>query len=124
MPYSLTLFVSYDFYRQIVQSETSGIEYVSNQLYVMGIASTVTAMALTHPLDTIRKNLQADSCIVLSKRRYFGARDCLKKIIKSQGFFSLWRGLAVNLVKLPPYMLLNIALYENLKQSLDEATSL
>ena len=94
--------------------------HIGNQLYVMGVLSSLTTIAITHPIDTIRRNMQADSFTLNPKRKFVGIMDTTKKLVKRQGLFSLWRGLGITLLKTPPIFFSQIFLYENLKKSMDE----
>lgn len=119
IPYTCTLLWSYDIYRNVFLAQP-GFDVIT-QLTMLGIFSTLTSTLICHPLDTIRRNIQADSKVFVSKNTFLGFKDCLNTLVQKQGWMSLWRGLPVTLTKIPLQLLVQVGLYENLKQSLDEA---
>ena len=49
--------------------------------------------------------------------QYKGIWDALKKISKTEGFFSLYRGYVPNLIGIIPYAGIDLAVYETLKKT-------
>jgi solute carrier family 25 (mitochondrial adenine nucleotide translocator), member 4/5/6/31 len=59
---------------------------------------TITAGALTYPLDTIRKRLMMQVARPDEMVQYRGAKDCFNKMVAQEGYRSLFKGLTLRLV--------------------------
>ncbi|XP_061181802.1 uncharacterized protein LOC133190282 [Saccostrea echinata] len=66
--------------------------------YAFGLGYGVTVLAglVSYPLDTIRRRMMMTSC---EQVKYKGWIDCARYAIKNDGFFSLYRGVFVTIVK-------------------------
>ncbi len=76
-----TYFGIYDSYK--------GSKYHEIEKWFLSYFSYVTATFLTYPTDTVRRRLMMTSC---ANYKYKGFTDCLSRIIKQEGFLSLFRG--------------------------------
>ncbi|CAF0848113.1 unnamed protein product [Brachionus calyciflorus] len=81
--------------------------------YLGGLAS-MGATCLTHPLDTIKVQLQTQKKV---KHGFFGMA---MKIIKTTGFFSLYNGMSAALLRQATYSTTRFAFYEWAKEILVE----
>jgi len=71
------------------------------QKLLAGGVSSLGAVSITYPTDLIRRRLQLqgfDNAVP----RYSGMTDCVKKIIRTEGFRGLYRGLWATYIKLFP----------------------
>ncbi|KAM8752439.1 solute carrier family 25 member 43 isoform 1-T1 [Rhynchonycteris naso] len=70
------------------------------------LAAAVT-QTLSFPFDTVKRKMQAQSPFLPHcggvDVHFFGATDCFRQIVKTQGVLGLWNGLAANLLKIVPY---------------------
>lgn len=59
------------------------------------------SLCIVYPLDYARTRLASD--VGGKERQFAGLVDCLKKTVKSGGFFSLYNGIGVSIVGIIPY---------------------
>lgn len=116
VPFNISALLSYDLYRDMIKDEDSVT--MNTKLTILGLLSTLSATLVCHPIDTIRRNLQADSRVNSSTFKFKGAVNCLRTLSSTGGIASLYNGLPITLMRLPPSLLLQIYLYESLKKSL------
>ncbi|CAI2375420.1 unnamed protein product [Moneuplotes crassus] len=69
--------------------------------YIAGGVSAVFYKTSTAPIERVTLLLQnQDSSLQITKKnRYLNSRDCVKRVVREQGFFSLWRGYSVTIVR-------------------------
>lgn len=93
----------------------AGVRYGSLAAKIIngGIAG-VTGVLATFPVDLSKTRLQNQK-IVDGKRMYNGLIDCLTKVVRNEGFFSLYRGLAPNLVLIVPEKTIKLAVNDVLR---------
>lgn len=81
-----------------------------------GAAARCIAASTISPLEMIRTKMQ-------SKRlSYWEVAEAVKQLVKSEGFFSMWRGLGPTLLRDVPFSSIYWANYEFLKQKFDQRT--
>ncbi|XP_065346010.1 ADP/ATP translocase 1-like [Cloeon dipterum] len=68
-----------------------------------GSAAGATSLCVVYPLDFARTRLAADVGKVDDEREFTGLFDCFKKIVKSDGFFGLYRGFWMSLIGIVIY---------------------
>jgi len=80
----------------------------------------MTSTVLTFPLDLVRTRLTVQTTASADSRllaaRYTGMFHCLFSIWKEEGFFALYKGMGVSLLGIVPYVAINYASYETIKQ--------
>lgn len=78
-----------------------------------GIAKTAVA-----PIERVKLLLQvqAASTQIAADKQYKGIVDCFRRVIAEQGFASLWRGNAANVVRYFPTQALNFAFKDKYKK--------
>lgn len=54
--------------------------------------------------------------VSLLERHYTGIYDCLVKVARKEGFFTLYRGLWPSIIGVVPYVGIDFAVYETLKR--------
>ena len=80
-----------------------------------GVAATIGKTS-TAPLERVKLLLQNQHTISAVEKKYLGMLDCLKKLVKSEGFFSLWRGNTINVIRYFPNQALNFAFKDTFKK--------
>ncbi|XP_052034480.1 calcium-binding mitochondrial carrier protein SCaMC-1-like [Apodemus sylvaticus] len=88
------------------------------RLVAAGIASAITRTCAA-PLDRMKVTMQVRS----SKLTKMGLVHMFKQMVKEGGFFSLWRGNGINVLKIAPETVIKIGAYEQYKKllSFDDA---
>jgi solute carrier family 25 phosphate transporter 23/24/25/41 len=80
------------------------------RLFAGGMAG-VTALVLTYPLEFVRCRLTLQKSKI-----YKGIIDCMVQVSRKEGFFVLYRGLWPSIIGVVPYVGVDFAAYETLKQ--------
>ena len=80
------------------------------RLFAGGMAG-VTALVLTYPLEFVRCRLTLQKSKI-----YKGIVDCMVQVTRKEGFFVLYRGLWPSIIGVVPYVGVDFAAYETLKQ--------
>lgn len=89
-----------------------GSEETSFLHLLAGINAGIVTSTATNPIWLIKTRLQLDKA---SKKEYKNSVDCIRKIIKNEGFFALYRGLSASYLGSAESTLQWI-LYEQMKQ--------
>ncbi len=79
-----------------------------------GLAATIGKTS-TAPLERVKLLLQNQHTISVVENKYSGMVDCLKKLVKTEGFFLLWRGNTINVMRYFPNQALNFAFKDTFK---------
>ncbi|KAK9794349.1 hypothetical protein WJX73_009698 [Symbiochloris irregularis] len=77
------------------------------------VAGTI-AMSATYPLDMVRGRLTVQ---VERTGNYTGILHCTRQIVGQEGLVALWRGWVPSVIGVIPYVGLNFAVYETLKDT-------
>uniref|UniRef100_A0A670KIM4 Mitochondrial glutamate carrier 2 n=1 Tax=Podarcis muralis TaxID=64176 RepID=A0A670KIM4_PODMU len=88
---------------------------LSSKLINGGIAGLV-GVTCVFPIDLAKTRLQNQQ----GQAIYTGMRDCLVKTIKSEGFFGMYRGAAVNLTLVTPEKAIKLAANDFFRQLLSQ----
>ena len=80
-----------------------------------GAGAGIIAMTSVYPLDMVRGRLTVQAGTV---HQYRGMMDATRKIIQHEGVGSLYKGLLPSVIGVIPYVGLNFAVYETLKDML------
>lgn len=80
-----------------------------------GAGAGIIAMTSVYPLDMVRGRLTVQAGTV---HQYNGMMDATRKIIQHEGVGSLYKGLLPSVIGVIPYVGLNFAVYETLKDML------
>lgn len=80
-----------------------------------GVAATIGKTS-TAPLERVKLLLQNQHTLSSIEKKYSGMIDCLKKLIKAEGFISLWRGNTINVIRYFPNQALNFAFKDTFKK--------
>lgn len=84
---------------------------------VAGFSASI-GKTLTAPLERVKLLLQNQISIEVAGGPYIGMRDCLKRLIKQEGFISLWRGNIANVIRYFPNQAMNFAFKDTIKKHL------
>lgn len=82
----------YDTLKPLILSDTSNVLH----LFLLGYSVTTSAGIVVYPLDTIRRRMMMTTG---EPFRYKGSIDCVRTIIKGEGFMSLMKGGGVNVLR-------------------------
>ena len=79
--------------------------------FMIGGISAAVSKTLVAPIERVKLLLQVQdaSASIAKENRYNGIGDCFSRVIKEQGFGSLWRGNLANVVRYFPTQALNFA---------------
>ena len=69
------------------------------------------------PLDLVKTRLQNQKIGPNGERMYNGMLDCFKKTLRSDGYFGMYRGSAVNILLITPEVNANCILFNILTNS-------
>jgi len=79
--------------------------------FLAGGISAAVSKTIVAPIERVKLLLQVQDANknILPENRYNGIGDCFKRVVAEQGFGSLWRGNAANVVRYFPTQALNFA---------------
>lgn len=80
------------------------------RLYAGSMAG-ISALILTYPLEFVRARLTLQKSKI-----YSGIWDCMVQVTQKEGFFALYRGLWPSILGVAPYVGIDFAVYETLRQ--------
>lgn len=87
-------------------------------ILTMGATSSICGQTIAYPLQLVRTRLQTVGSPGYSGPAYSGMTDCFASVLKSDGFFGLYRGIGSNFLKAVPAISLSYGVYENVKHFL------
>jgi len=78
---------------------------------MIGGVSAAVSKTLVAPIERVKLLLQVQDSNknIAPENRYKGIGDCFARVTKEQGFISLWRGNAANVIRYFPTQALNFA---------------
>lgn len=116
IPYSAVQFASYEEFKKLLKvSEDLQNQTPLRRLVAGGLAGTTSVIA-TYPLDLVRTRLAAQC--EGAERRYRNILHAFQTILKDEGGLisgCLYKGLPPTVMGIAPYIGLNFAVYETLK---------
>merc|ERR1712127_802223 len=79
--------------------------------FMIGGVSAAVSKTAVAPIERVKLLLQVQDANknILPENRYSGIGDCFKRVVAEQGFGSLWRGNAANVIRYFPTQALNFA---------------
>lgn len=89
---------------------------------VAGGSAGVVEISIMHPLDLVKTRFQLQSNEVWCTnphQHYTGIGDCLKKMYKTEGFRSFWKGIVAPLMVETPKRAWKFCTFENFKNALN-----
>lgn len=120
-PYVVSTLMMYDQLREPIIQSPSFSDDINYRYLSLGLTTQQLSQIMLYPLDTVKKNQQADSKIQLSKRAYTGTLSCAKRLIKEDGIISLYKGFGVNICKNIGLLVIQYPMFIALKNSTSES---
>ncbi|KAK4783343.1 hypothetical protein SAY86_007717 [Trapa natans] len=111
-PFKAINFYSYDTYRTHLLKWSGNEETTNFERFIAGAAAGITAILLCLPLDTIRTKMVAPGGEALG-----GVLGTLGHMVKTEGFFSLYKGLVPSVVATAPSGAVFYGVYDILKSA-------
>ena len=89
--------------------------------FLIGGVSAAVSKTIVAPIERVKLLLQVQdaSTTIKPEDRYNGIGDCFQRVIKEQGFASLWRGNLANVIRYFPTQALNFAFKDFYKKTLN-----
>ncbi|XP_057746019.1 probable mitochondrial adenine nucleotide transporter BTL3 [Arachis stenosperma] len=111
-PFKAINFYAYDTYRNKLMRMMGHQESTNFERFVAGAAAGITATLLCLPMDTIRTVMVAPGGEALG-----GVIGAFRHMIKTEGFFSLYKGLVPSIVSMAPSGAVFYGVYDILKSA-------
>ena len=111
IPYSAAQFASYDAFKRLYRNNERSLN--TAERLVAGAFAAVSATTITHPLDVIRLRLS-----VQPELKTF--RDALSSVWSEGKTRALFKGFVPTIISVTPFIAINFAAFDAMKQSLPE----
>lgn len=109
-PFKAINFYAYDTYRKKLLKLAGNEETTNFERFVAGAAAGITATVLCIPMDTIRTKMVAPGGEALG-----GVIGAFQHMIRTEGFFSLYKGLVPSIISMAPSGAVFYGVYDILK---------
>ncbi|KAK2177719.1 hypothetical protein NP493_583g02033 [Ridgeia piscesae] len=116
IPYAAIQYAAHEQWKHIL-SPTNYRSLPHGKRYVAGSLAGVTSVIMTYPLDMARARMA-----VTSKQAYKGLPEVFKKIYRTEGLKTLYRGISPTVLGVIPYAGTSFFTYETLKKRLSDTT--
>ena len=114
LPYSAVQLFSYDFFKTFLKGKNpdslSAVDAFLRDV-VAGGAAGMFSTWVTYPLDVMRLRLAVDNNVK-------NGPQVLQKMLKEEGVGAFYKGLVPSLVGIAPYLALNLAIFDLVKNNL------
>jgi solute carrier family 25 (adenine nucleotide translocator) protein 4/5/6/31 len=84
--------------------------------FILAGAAGAIGKTATAPFERVKLLLQNQQKIKVIDKPYTGIIDCFRRLIKTEGFFSLWRGNVASVVRYFPNQAMNFSLKDTIKK--------
>ncbi|TKY60276.1 mitochondrial adenine nucleotide transporter BTL3 [Spatholobus suberectus] len=111
-PFKAINFYAYDTYRNKLTKMLGNEESTNFERFVAGATAGITATLLCLPMDTIRTVMVAPGGEALG-----GVIGAFRHMIKTEGFFSLYKGLVPSIISMAPSGAVYYGIYDILKSA-------
>ncbi|XP_061345933.1 probable mitochondrial adenine nucleotide transporter BTL3 [Gastrolobium bilobum] len=111
-PFKAVNFCAYDTYRKQLLIFSGNEETTNFERFIAGAAAGITATVICLPLDTIRTKLVAPGGEALG-----GVIGAFQYMIRTEGFFSLYKGLVPSIISMAPSGAVFYGVYDILKSA-------
>ncbi|KAL4579750.1 hypothetical protein LXL04_015915 [Taraxacum kok-saghyz] len=111
-PFKAINFYAYDKYRSELLKVTGNQKTTNFERFLAGAAAGITATILCIPMDTIRTQMVAPGGEALG-----GVIGAFHHMIKTEGFFSLYKGLLPSIISMAPSGAVFYGIYDILKST-------
>jgi len=115
IPYSAIQFSSYDAYKHAILNDKPR-RLTTRERLEAGALAGMTATTVTHPMDVVRLRLSVDKSLK-------GTREALREVWLEGGMRALFKGYAATMLSVSPFIALNFASFDLLKQRFPAADS-
>lgn len=127
-PYSAVQFAVFEECKLLLlKYKPPGLSLTETDRLIAGSAGGIASVLATYPLDLVRARItiQTASLNKLNKGRLVkapGVWETLKDVYKNEGgFFALYKGIIPTTMGVAPYVAINFALYEHLRDKMDDS---
>jgi len=103
-------FPLYEKFKSMAQTKGPDEQLGLKDLFLCAAGSKVFASAAAYPHEVIRSRLQGQGRG--SAAKYSGVVDVVKTTIRQEGFFALYNGLGITLVRTVPASMITLSVYE------------
>ncbi|XP_077986670.1 calcium-binding mitochondrial carrier protein SCaMC-2-like [Glandiceps talaboti] len=107
-PETAIKFMAYEQMKRIFH--TPGTELKMHERFVSGSLAGAIAQSTIYPMEVLKTRLA-----LRKTGQYSGIGDCARKILKTEGLLSFYRGYIPNILGILPYAGIDLAVYETLK---------
>ena len=104
MPETSLKFFSYDAIKKFFCENPKDPRFIES--LASGAVAGVISQLCIYPLEITKTRLALSS-----KKTYSGIFDCMRKITKHEGFFSLYKGMGASMMGVIPYSSVDLALF-------------
>ncbi|OAY58141.1 probable mitochondrial adenine nucleotide transporter BTL3 [Manihot esculenta] len=111
-PFKAVNFCAYDTYRKQLLRLSGSEETTNSERFIAGAAAGISATILCIPLDTIRTKIVAPGGEALG-----GVVGAFHHMIRTEGFFSLYKGLMPSILSIAPSAAVFYGVYDILKSA-------
>ena len=115
IPYSAIQFSSYDAYKHTILNDQPR-RLTARERLEAGALAGMTATTVTHPMDVVRLRLSVDKTLK-------GTREALREVWLEGGMRALFKGYVPTMLSVSPFIALNFASFDLLKQRFPAAES-
>lgn len=116
-------FSSYEFYRGLLTDKETG-QISTGAIFIAGVGAGITeACAVVNPMEVVKIRLQAQHHSMsdpLSSPKYRNAGHAVYRIVKEEGFATLYRGVSLTAARQATNQGANFTVYSKLKEFLTE----
>jgi len=85
-------------------------------LLTVGAAGSMVAGCITFPFDIVRRRLQLQGSLHHREELYKGAWHCAKTLFQNEGFFGLYRGFVLQMMRSAPATAMQFVTYDFMKK--------
>ncbi|RAL43960.1 hypothetical protein DM860_014097 [Cuscuta australis] len=111
-PFKAINFYSYEKYKDRLLKSSGNAETTNFEMFIAGAAAGITATVLCIPMDTVRTIMVAPGGEALG-----GIIGAFRHMIRTEGFFSLYKGLLPSIISMAPSGAVFYGVYDILKSS-------
>lgn len=111
-PFKAINFCAYDTYRKLLLRMHHVEGTTNSERFIAGAAAGITATVLCLPLDTIRTRI-----VARGGEKLGGVVGAFRYMIKTEGFFSLYKGLLPSIISVAPSSAVFYGVYDILKSA-------
>ena len=111
-------FMSFEQYKGLLANKETGVTSAQGVFFAGLLAGITEAVAVVNPMEVVKIRLQAQQHSLadpMEKPRYHNAAHALYTIVREEGFFTLYRGVALTAARQATDQAANFTAYQELK---------